>query len=95
VSFPLPRIRACGADWAAVNYRLARLGVARACHQHGVGVMVWTVDSGPLIDRFLTDARIDVLVTNRPGHAARRRAALQIPVGTSATPTSATRLPAS
>jgi len=74
--FPLPRIRACGADWVAVNYRIARLGVAGACHRSGIGIMVWTVDQDPLIDRFLRDPRIDVLITNRPDHAARRRAEL-------------------
>ncbi len=74
--FPLSRIRACGADWVAVNYRLARLGVARACHRNGIGIMVWTVDHDVLIDRFLLDQRIDVLITNRPGHAARRRSEL-------------------
>jgi glycerophosphoryl diester phosphodiesterase len=74
--FPMPRVRACGADAVAVNYRLARLGVTRACHRHGVGVMVWTVDASPLIDQFLADPRIDVLITNRPRHAARRRAEL-------------------
>ena len=80
--FPLPRIRACGADWVAVNYRIARLGVAGACHRSGVGIMVWTVDQDPLIDQFLRDERVDVLVTNRPDHAARRRAEL----GRSASP---------
>jgi glycerophosphoryl diester phosphodiesterase len=74
--FPLPRVRACGADWVAVNYRIARLGVAGACHRSGVGIMVWTVDQDPLIDQFLRDERVDVLVTNRPDHAARRRAEL-------------------
>jgi glycerophosphoryl diester phosphodiesterase len=74
--YPLSRIRACGADWVAVNYRLARLGVARTCHRNGIGIMVWTVDHDVLIDQFLTDQRIDVLITNRPGHAARRRTEL-------------------
>jgi glycerophosphoryl diester phosphodiesterase len=74
--FPLPRIRACSADWVAVNYRIARLGVAGACHRSGIGIMVWTVDQDPLIDQFLWDQRVDVLVTNRPDHAARRRAEL-------------------
>jgi glycerophosphoryl diester phosphodiesterase len=74
--FPLSRIRACGADWAAVNYRLARLGVARTCHRNGIGIMVWTVDHDVLIDQFLRDQRVDVLITNRPGHAARRRSEL-------------------
>ncbi len=74
--YPLRRIRACGADWVAVNFRLARLGVARSCYQQGVGIMVWTVDTDPLIDQFLLDPRIDVLITNRPQHATRRRADL-------------------
>jgi glycerophosphoryl diester phosphodiesterase len=74
--YPLSRIRACGADWVAVNYRLARLGVARTCHRHGIGTMVWTVDPDRLIDQFLMDQRIEVLITNRPHHAARRRAEL-------------------
>jgi len=77
---PLRRIQACGADWVAVNFRLARLGVAKACHQQGIGIMVWTVDADPLIDQFLLDRRIDVLITNRPGHATRRRAELRLAV---------------
>jgi glycerophosphoryl diester phosphodiesterase len=77
---PLRRIQACGADWVAANFRLARLGVAKACHQQGIGIMVWTVDADPLIDQFLLDRRIDVLITNRPGHATRRRAELRLAV---------------
>ena len=78
--FPLSRIRACGADWVAVNYQIARLGVAGACHRNGIGVMVWTVNTDALIDQFLADQRIDVLITNRPDHAARRRAELGLSV---------------
>jgi glycerophosphoryl diester phosphodiesterase len=74
--FPLPRIRACGADWVAVHHRLARLSVLRACGQHGIGVMVWTVDSDRLMDSLIADERVDVLITNRPGRAVRRRAVL-------------------
>ena len=78
--YPMRRIRACGADWVAVNFRLARLGVAQACHQQGVGIMVWTVDADRLIDQFLLDRRMDVLITNRPQHATRRRAELGLGV---------------
>jgi hypothetical protein len=61
--------------------------------------MVWTVDADDLIDQFLEDERVDVLITNRPGYAVRRRAALQAatvarPVrwrGSSATPGCDTR----
>ncbi len=74
--FPLDRIRACGADWVAVNYRLGQFRVISACRQAGIGVMVWTVDADELIDQFVVDDRIAVLITNRPEHAAARRAQL-------------------
>ena len=77
--FPLDRVRSCGADWVAVDYRLGQLGVIGACARAGIGVMVWTVDADDLIDRFVVDARIRVLITNRPAHAARRRAELAAP----------------
>jgi glycerophosphoryl diester phosphodiesterase len=73
---PLRRIRACGADWAAVHYRLARAGVAALCRRHGIGVMVWTVDGDRLIDEFLASGAADVLITNRPAYAVARRARL-------------------
>jgi glycerophosphoryl diester phosphodiesterase len=72
---PLARVQSCGADWVAVNYKLGRLGVIRTCQRRGIGVMVWTVDSDELIDRFIADQRIEVLITNRPRHAAQRRGA--------------------
>jgi glycerophosphoryl diester phosphodiesterase len=76
---PLPRVRRCGADWVAVNYQLARLGVIRACHRAGVGVMVWTVDGDAHVDEFLGDGRVEVLITNRPRFAVGRRTALAGP----------------
>jgi glycerophosphoryl diester phosphodiesterase len=72
--FPIRRLRNCGSDWAAVNYNLTPFGVINACKRHGIGVMVWTVDSDALISQFLSDQRIDVLITSRPYYAARRRA---------------------
>jgi glycerophosphoryl diester phosphodiesterase len=73
---PLRRVRRCGADWVAVNYQLARLGVIRACHGAGVGVMVWTVDGDAHVDEFLADGRVEVLITNRPRFAVGRRSVL-------------------
>jgi glycerophosphoryl diester phosphodiesterase len=74
--FPVSRIQSCGADWVAVNYKLARLGVLAQCKRQGVGAMVWTVNSDALIDRFLADNRVCVLITDRPEYAAKRRADL-------------------
>lgn len=71
--FPLPRVRACHGDWVALNYQLARFGVLAACQRAGLGTMVWTVDTDPLIDRYLTGQRVDVLITNRPRYAVQRR----------------------
>lgn len=74
--FPISRLRACGADWVALNYKLARFGVMSSCRRHEIGVMVWTVDTDDRIDRFLADSRIRVLITNRPGYAVTRRTAI-------------------
>jgi glycerophosphoryl diester phosphodiesterase len=76
---PLPRIRACRADWVAVSYKLARLGVLDLCHQHSIGAMVWTVDADNLIDQFLADERVNVLITNRPAYTVCRRKQLASP----------------
>jgi glycerophosphoryl diester phosphodiesterase len=74
--FPFPRVRACGADWVAVNYRLARLGLVDACKRRGIGVMIWTIDTEPLISRTVANEKIDVVITNRPKYAVARRAEL-------------------
>ncbi|HEY7486281.1 MAG TPA: glycerophosphodiester phosphodiesterase [Streptosporangiaceae bacterium] len=67
--FPFDRIRACGADWVALNHRLARLGVLDRCARHGLPAMIWTVNADVLIRRFLTDPRVAVLITDRPQFA--------------------------
>jgi glycerophosphoryl diester phosphodiesterase len=71
--YPLSRIRACGADWAAMHYRLARAGVLRQCHRDGIKAMIWTVNDDKAIGRWLADPRVDVVVTDRPVHAAMLR----------------------
>jgi glycerophosphoryl diester phosphodiesterase len=71
--FPLPRLRACGADWCAMHHRLARAGVLRQCRRHGIKTMVWTVNGDAAITRLLIDARVDVVVTDRPRRAVELR----------------------
>jgi glycerophosphoryl diester phosphodiesterase len=75
--YPLRRIRGCGADWAAINHRLARLGALRVCGAEGIGTMVWTVDETPLMDAFLADSRVNVLISNYPRLAVQRRSLLR------------------
>ncbi len=74
--FPVRRLRACGADWVAINHRLARLGVLDRCARHGFPAMVWTVNTDQWMRRFLADPRVAVLITDRPSHAARLRNAM-------------------
>jgi glycerophosphoryl diester phosphodiesterase len=73
---PMPRLRACRAGWAAVNYRLARAGVLAQCHRAGIRAMIWTVDDDAEMRRWLADPRVTVLITNRPADAVALRASL-------------------
>jgi glycerophosphoryl diester phosphodiesterase len=66
---PLPRLRACGADWVAAERRLARAGVRRQCRRRHVKVMVWTVNSERELRYWLIDDRADVVITDRPAVA--------------------------
>ncbi|HEY8482895.1 MAG TPA: glycerophosphodiester phosphodiesterase family protein [Spirillospora sp.] len=70
---PLRLIRKAGADMAAVNHRLARVGVLRQCGRAGIPAMVWTVNAEPVMRRFLGDPRVAVLVTDRPDVALKLR----------------------
>lgn len=75
--FPMRRLRACRADWAAVNHRLARAGVLAQCHRAGIKTMIWTVDEDAEMSRWLADPRVTVLITNRAAEAVARRAGLR------------------
>jgi glycerophosphoryl diester phosphodiesterase len=70
---PLPRLGACGADWVAAEHRLARAGVQRQCRREHVKVMVWTVNSEREMRYWLSDHRVDVLITDRPAVAIELR----------------------
>ena len=74
--YPLSRIRACEAGWAAMHYQLGLAGALRQCRSAGVRTMVWTVNNDLMIRRLLADSRVDVVVTDRPRRAAALRAAL-------------------
>ncbi len=76
---PLPRVRACGANWVALHHRLALAGVARQCRARQLGVMVWTVNAEPEIRYWLARGRADILVTDRPALAVVLRGAALVP----------------
>ena len=72
---PLPRLRACGANWMALDHRPAIAGVVRRCRQQHFKVMVWTVNDEREIRYWLSRQRIDILVTDRPALAVAIRGA--------------------
>jgi glycerophosphoryl diester phosphodiesterase len=74
--FPVRRLRACRADWAAVHRRLAAAGVLARCHRAGIKTMIWTVDDDAEMRRWLADPRVAVLITNRPADAVALRTSL-------------------
>ena len=67
--FPARRVRACRADFVAVDYRLGAYTVLRYCARAGLPAWVWTVDDEVQIRRFLSDPRVAVLITNHPDQA--------------------------
>ncbi|MCT7355640.1 glycerophosphodiester phosphodiesterase family protein [Streptomyces sp. 15-116A] len=78
---PMRRVRACGAHGVAVHQRLARATVLREAARNHLFTMVWTVnDDRPMRD-FLTDPRVDVLITDRPRRAVELRARSGAPAG--------------
>jgi glycerophosphoryl diester phosphodiesterase len=70
---PWPRLRACGANWVAIDHRLALSGIARRCRQQHFRVMVWTVNHEREIQYWLSGRRTDILVTDRPALAVAMR----------------------
>lgn len=74
--WPVPRVRACGANWVAVERRLAMAGVLRQCRRHGIKVMIWTVNDEREILYWLTNHQPDVLITDRPALAVTLRSRL-------------------
>jgi glycerophosphoryl diester phosphodiesterase len=71
---PWSRLRACGADWVAVDHRLAVTGLVRQCRRRHLKVMVWTVNNDFELRYWLSRHRVDVLVTDRPARAVALRA---------------------
>lgn len=67
--FPAARVKASGADFVCVEYRLAVLRVLRCCGRRGLPAFVWTVNAERRIRRLLRDPRVQCVITDRPLHA--------------------------
>jgi glycerophosphoryl diester phosphodiesterase len=72
----LEPVLAAGSGWAVVHRRLARTGVLTECRRRGLKTAVWTVNADREIAHWLASPDVDVLITDRPGHAMALRARL-------------------
>lgn len=64
--FPWYRVRKCGADFIAVNWRKLKFGLLDATHKKAVPVLVWTIDDEELMKKLFATRQVNYLVTNRP-----------------------------
>jgi glycerophosphoryl diester phosphodiesterase len=72
----LAPVLAAGSGWAVVHRRLARTGVLAECRGRGLMTAVWTVNADREMAHWLASPNVDVLITDRPGHAMALRARL-------------------
>jgi glycerophosphoryl diester phosphodiesterase len=70
---PVDAVISSGAGWAIVQERLARAGALAECRRRGLATMVWTVNSDAALARWLGCPDVDIVVTDRPGHAIAMR----------------------
>jgi glycerophosphoryl diester phosphodiesterase len=72
----LAPVLATGSGWAVVHRRLARTGVLAECRDRGLKAAVWTVNADREMAHWLNSPHVDVMITDRPGHAMTLRARL-------------------
>lgn len=82
-SFPLParllegvlvrRVRACGAEIIAIDYRRASEPMLARAIAAGLEIYVWTVNDRVALERFLADERMAAVITDDPALALRLR----------------------
>lgn len=70
---PMSRVRASGAEWVAIDHRVALSGVLPQLRAKQLKIMVWTVSNEREIRYWLARQRIDVLITDRPAFAVEVR----------------------
>ncbi|HEX3082766.1 MAG TPA: glycerophosphodiester phosphodiesterase [Candidatus Saccharimonadia bacterium] len=71
---PQTRLHACRADYAVVNWRLARF-VTGPVSRAGIGVLIWTANTPKALHRYLADKQIVGLATDNLALALKLAAA--------------------
>jgi glycerophosphoryl diester phosphodiesterase len=67
--FPWHRYAAAGADVMCAHHALAAATLARLARQHGLDLLVWTVDDPRLLRWWLAPGRAWMVTTNHPARA--------------------------
>ncbi len=70
---PWRRMKTCGADFLAVQYRLLRLGLLDSAFKRKIPVMVWTVNDPTMMRKLFLTRKVNGLITDRPDLAAEVR----------------------
>jgi glycerophosphoryl diester phosphodiesterase len=66
---PVPRARACGADFVAPHVAIARLGAVVRARDAGLPAFVWTVNDERTMGRLFAERHVAALITDRPERA--------------------------
>ena len=74
---PVELVVESGANWLALQLRLARADVLAECAGRGIKTMVWTVNGKAALASWLRKEHVDVLVTDQPIKALTLRARLR------------------
>ena len=69
------RIEPNQADFIALDQQYVSADALALADRYGIKVWVWTVDDRRLMERFVSDPRIEGLITNRPEEALKLRSA--------------------
>ncbi len=72
--FPVHRLRSCGADFAAPNLKLLKLGFLQRVTSAGFPVWVWTVNRPQDLAKLTCNTRIEAVITDVPQLAIQQRA---------------------
>lgn len=70
---PAKWARSLGADYLALDYRLASNKVLKLAKQNNLNIMVWTINDRQNIQRFLSHDNIFGIITNYPDTAVEMR----------------------
>jgi glycerophosphoryl diester phosphodiesterase len=70
---PIPRARACHADFVAPHFAIARLGLLQRAAEAGLPVFVWTVNDERTLGGMVADDRVSAIITDVPARALELR----------------------